>query len=121
MRITLSTNGALLDSDAKREAALFADAILFSIDGIDDAMMNLYQRGARFDRAYGNMRRLVEFRDARGRKSPLVEWKYVLFNWNDRADAIRSAVDLARKAGVDLISFWPTRYPINGIDRKSVV
>ena len=45
----------------------------------------------------------------------MIEWKYVLFNWNDRPHMIYSAIEMARQSGVDLISFWPTLSPLRGI------
>ncbi len=113
-RIVISTNGMVLNSDAKREAALSASHILFSIAGIDDAMLRKYEKYGSFQRAYANMKAMVEYRSARGLPTPLLEWKYLLFNWDDRRDFLLRAIDLAREAHVDLISFWPTNNPFYG-------
>ena len=115
LRIILSTNGALLDTDEKRRAALLTDHIYFSIDGTDDKTLNRYQVGARFERVYGNLRELVRFRDQARSGMPRIEWKYVLFNWNDRRAQVERAIDLGKAAGIDCVSFWPTRAPIRGI------
>lgn len=102
-----STNGVLLDSHEKREAALHFDLIYFSIDGPDQETLEKYQAGGNFQRAYDNLRQLVVFRHERGHKTPVIEWKYVLFRWNDHPEHIERAIALARDAGADLISFWP--------------
>lgn len=102
-----STSGLLLDSEKKREAALLVDHILFSIDGCSQEMVNKYQVGGNFSRSYGNMKRLVNVRNSRNAAVPVIVWKYVVFSWNDSADAIEKAIDLAREAGVDIISFEP--------------
>lgn len=115
LRIILSTNGALLDTDKKRQAALLTDHIYFSIDGTDDETLNKYQVGARFERVYTNLCELVRFRNLANSEVPRIEWKYVLFNWNDRQAQVERAIDLGRAAGVDCVSFWPTRTPIHGI------
>lgn len=115
MIIGITTNGILLDTDEKREAALLTDRVRFSIHGVDDTTMREYQRGAFFDRAYENMKRLVQYRARNGAVRPKIEWKYLLFNWNDRVEMIRRAVGLAREANVDTISFWPARTPLYGI------
>jgi uncharacterized Fe-S cluster-containing radical SAM superfamily protein len=115
LKIVISTNGGPLDSDRKRDAALMADHIFFSIDGPDTATLRKYQAGGSFETAYGNMKDLAMFRASRHSVRPVIEWKYVLFNWNDRRGMIRRAVELAREAGVDAISFWPTRRPRRGI------
>jgi pyruvate-formate lyase-activating enzyme len=105
--IWTSTSGLLLDSDKKREAALLTDHVLFSINGSSQAMVTRYQVGGNFSRSYGNMKRLVSMRNARNAALPVIVWKYVVFSWNDSADAVEKAIDLAREAGVDIISFMP--------------
>jgi hypothetical protein len=45
---------------------------------------------------------------------PILEWKYLLFNWNDRRWMIERAIEMAREAGMDAISFWPTNNPFYG-------
>ncbi len=112
MHILVSTNGLLLDSDEKREAALLADHILFSIDGIDTPMVRRYQRGGDFDRAYENLGRLVALRNRRGLRRPRIDWKYVVFRWNDRPAYVRRAIELARQAGADSIQFVFARNPV---------
>ena len=114
-RIVTSTNGVPLNTDAKREAALLFDNIVFSIDGMSDATLTPYQCGGNFQKAYDNMRELVEFRNARGSSRPVIEWKYILFNWNDRERFVRKALALAKAARIDSISFQPTFYPFYGI------
>ena len=56
LKIVISTNGGPLDSDRKRDAALMADHIFFSIDGPDTATLGKYQAGGSFETAYGNMK-----------------------------------------------------------------
>jgi len=113
-RIVVSTNGIILNSDAKREAALSASHIFFSIAGVNDAMLKKYEHSGSYEKAYANLKALVEYRNARGLAQPLLEWKYLLFNWNDRPETLAQAIELAKAAGVDTISFWPTHNPIYG-------
>jgi hypothetical protein len=114
-RIVISTNGIVLNSDEKREAALSASHLFFSIAGINEEMLKKYEKFGSFEKAYGNMKALVDYRNARGLSLPLIEWKYLLFNWNDRRPTIERAIQMAREAGVDAISFWPTGNPFFGI------
>jgi pyruvate-formate lyase-activating enzyme len=95
VHIATSTNGMLLDTDAKREAALLMDEVIFSIDGCDQKSLQKYQRGGDFERMLHNLRNLVVYRDARGLNVPQIEWKYLLFNWNDRPRQIAKAIWLA--------------------------
>ena len=113
--IITSTNGTLLHLKEKMEAALYFDHIYFSIDGATQESASRYQRGIDFKKVYSNMKALVEIRNSRNKKRPVVEWKYVLFRWNDSPKLISLAIQLAREAKVDIISFWPTISPLYGI------
>jgi len=101
----------LLNTDVKREAALYLSHILFSVHGINNAMCETYMKGGNFDKAYAAMRDMVAYRNARGRQQPILEWKYLLFNWNDHPKHIAQAIEMAKAIGVDIISFWPTNNP----------
>ena len=114
-RIVTSTNGMLLDTDAKREAALNFSHIFFSVHGIDDAMSEKYMHRGSFTKAYAAMKEMAAYRDARGLPEPILEWKYLLFNWNDHPKHIERATEMAREAKLDFISFWPTGNPFYGI------
>ena len=113
--ILVSTNGILLNTDAKREAALNLSQILFSVHGISDAMSEKYMKQGSFEKAFDAMKKMAAYRDARGLKSPVLEWKYLLFNWNDSPKTIARAIEMAKDAGVDIISFWPTNNPFYGM------
>jgi pyruvate-formate lyase-activating enzyme len=114
-RIVVSTNGMLLNTDAKREAALSLSQILFSVHGISDEMVRKYMIHGSFEKARAAMQAMVAYRNARGLREPVLEWKYLLFNWNDHPAAIRRAIELAKETGVDIISFWPTHNPFYGM------
>ena len=114
-RIVTSTNGILLNTDAKREAALNFSHIFFSVHGITDEMCEKYMHRGNFEKAYEAMQAMAEFRNARGLTQPILEWKYLLFNWNDHPRHIERAIEMARAAKLDFISFWPTNNPFYGI------
>lgn len=113
-RIVISTNGIILNTDVKRQAAMYASHILFSIAGVSDEMLKKYERLGSFEKAYANLKALVAYRNAKGLEKPYIEWKYLLFNWNDRRRWIDQAIEMARAAKVDFISFWPTQNPFYG-------
>ncbi len=117
-RIVISTNGIILRNDTQREAAMSASHIFFSIAGISDEMLKKYEKRGSFQKAYENMKALVDYRNARGLTQPILEWKYLLFNWNDRRATIRRAIEMAKEAGVDAISFWPTHNPFYGFSYR---
>ena len=111
----ISTNGVLGNADAKREAALNVRQILCSLHGISNEMLEKYMHRSKFDEAYKAMKEIVAYRDARGAKEPIIEWKYLLFNWNDHPDHIARAIEMAKEAKVDILSFWPTHNPFYGM------
>jgi MoaA/NifB/PqqE/SkfB family radical SAM enzyme len=114
-RIVTSTNGMLINTDAKREAALNFSHIFFSVHGISDKMSEKYMHRGNFTKAYAAMKEMAAYRDARGLTQPILEWKYLLFNWNDHPRYIERAIGMAREAKLDFISFWPTNNPFYGI------
>jgi hypothetical protein len=115
MRIVTSTNGVLLNTDAKREAALTFDHIFFSVHGITNEMSEKYMHRGNFEKAYDGMKQMVAYRNARGLTNPILEWKYLLFNWNDKPEYLTRAIEMAKEAKVDFISFWPTNNPFWGM------
>jgi pyruvate-formate lyase-activating enzyme len=118
LQIVVSTNGILLNSKEKMETALKLDLIYFSIDGISDALVQKYQKNGSFIKAYENMKKLVHLKTSLNLTKPVIEWKYVLFNWNDQPEMIQQAIELARNAGVNILSFWPAKRPVHGISWK---
>lgn len=116
--ITTSTNGLLLNSKEKKEAALLLDKIIFSIHGSTQDSLTRYQRGGDFKKAYSNMANLVKLRDSLKRKKPIIIWKYLLFRWNDNKRLILHAIKLAKKAKIDQIYFEKTLSPPFGISYK---
>ena len=111
IQIWLSTNGLLLDRGDKREAALLLNHVIVSLDGSCQDQVVRYQIGGDFARAYGNMADLVRLRNSRGLREPTIEWKYVVFAWNDDRESVERACVLAKDAGIDLISFMPGGAP----------
>ena len=114
-RIVTSSNGVLLNNDVKREAALTFSHIFFSVHGISNEMSEKYMHRGNFEKAYENMKQMAAYRDARGLTDPILEWKYLLFNWNDHPRHIERAIEMARAAKLDFISFWPTNNPFWGM------
>lgn len=113
--ICLSTNGVLVDTEVKRKAIKYIDLIEFSIDGTNNKMLRKYQKRGNFDLAYKNMTSLVEYRNRLDLKKTIIEWKYVLFNWNDKKEDVDVVVELAKKAKVDRLFFYPSTNPFWGI------
>lgn len=118
LSIHMSTNGTLLDTDKKREAAMMLSHIGVSIDGVGNEAVLKYQKRGNFEKAYKNMKDLVSYRNSKGLKKPTILWYYVLFNWNDKKEMILKAIEMARESGVDSIVFQPTKSPWYGISLR---
>ncbi len=105
--IYVSSNGLLINQPKKIEAALMLDYLFVSLDGATNESVNKYQVGGDFEVSYNNIKELVRTRNSRNQTKPVIDWKYVVFSWNDRESEIEKAVELAREAKVDILSFWP--------------
>ena len=75
------------------------DWLLFSIDGCDDESYRRYRVRGRFEVAFRNMARF--HRRALGTGVRVI-WQYVVFEWNDRDDQFRRAIDMAADLGITL-------------------
>jgi len=104
-RLIVSTNGTFLAGDNKLQAAMLFDEIFVSIDGSSQETLEIYQVRGDFQKSYQNMKELVSYRDARSLTKPIIEWKYVVFEWNDSEEEIKRAISMAKDAKVDRILF----------------
>jgi len=118
LQICTSTNGHFLQGEDKIRATLMMDLIYFSIDGASQETLEKYQKGGDFSRALCNMDLLVRARNRSGSRIPVIEWKYVVFSWNDSEQEIERAIKLAKESGVDAISFWQGGGPPPAISQK---
>ena len=116
--ISSSTNGILLDNEKKIEGVLMLDHLSFSMFGPNNRVYGIYHRGGNFDAAYANMTKLVQIRNQRHLRRPIIEWKYVMFWWNDRKVYIVEAIRLASAVGVDCLGLYPSKNPFWGISLR---
>jgi hypothetical protein len=107
-----STNGLLLTEEKIGrliEAGL--DEITFSVDGPDPKTYSRYRRGGDFEKVMRIMRDFVRRRDATAREVPFVNWRYILFRWNDSWRKMRKTRRLAFRVGVDRLTWEITDHP----------
>jgi MoaA/NifB/PqqE/SkfB family radical SAM enzyme len=115
----ISTNGLLLDEDKIRRLAVSgADEITFSVDGPDQKTYARYRRGGDFAKVFGIMRRLVAARAEAGAETPFINWRYIMFRWNDSRQMMAKTRRLAREIGVDRLTWEITDHPENAYSRK---
>lgn len=109
--IVTSTNGIPL-MKAERAARVVEsrlNQITFTISGMTQESYVRYHGGGRLDQALQGLRNVCEARQ--GGSTPRVEWRYLVFNWNDSRDEIDKAIALSREIGVDRFTLMVTHIP----------
>jgi hypothetical protein len=115
LKIVTTTNGILLDDEAKATRLVnesLVDWINFSIAGVDEETYHKYHQAGSAKRALNAMRRIVDEKRRLGAKSPVVRWRYLLFNWNDSDAQIKQAKVMAKQIGVDEFTFFLCSGPL---------
>src|SRR6476469_3734374 len=79
-----STNGlALSEEQARRLVRSGIDEVTFSIDGATPASYEQYRQRGKLDVAFRNLHAMVDEKRRTGRDLPYLNWRYILFKWND--------------------------------------
>jgi len=114
-----STNGlALTDAQARRLVHSGIDEVTFSVDGATaDSYVKYRQRG-RFDVAIATLRAMADEKRSAGRDLPFLNWRYILFNWNDSEAEMARARELAADIGVDRLCWELTDHPEDAYSRR---
>jgi MoaA/NifB/PqqE/SkfB family radical SAM enzyme len=116
-----STNGlALNEEKARRLVHSGIDEVTFSIDGASQETYARYRQRGKFETALGNLRVMAEEKSRSGRDVPQLNWRYILFTWNDHDDEMNRARALAADAGVDRLCWEITDHPEEAFSRRFV-
>jgi MoaA/NifB/PqqE/SkfB family radical SAM enzyme len=116
-----STNGlALTEEKARRLVHSGIDEVTFSIDGASQETYVQYRQRGKFDLAISNLRAMVDEKRRAGRDVPFLNWRYILFKWNDGDDEMARARQLAAEIGVDRLSWELTDHPESSYSRRFV-
>ena len=116
-----STNGlALSEAQARRLVHSGIDEVTFSIDGATPESYVKYRQRGRFAVAIANLRAMVEEKRAAGRDLPFLNWRYILFRWNDDDAEMTRARQLAAEIGVDRLCWELTDHPESAYSRRFV-
>jgi hypothetical protein len=114
-----STNGLMLDQEKiSRLVQAGLDEITFSVDGADQRTYARYRQGGNFDKLLKNMAATVREKKKLGREVPCINWRYILFNWNDSFWQMAKARRLAKKIGVDRLTWEITDHPAGAASKK---
>ena len=115
-----STNGlALTDAQARRLVHSGIDEVTFSIDGATPESYVKYRQRGRFDVAIAHAARRWRTKSgSAGRDLPFLNWRYILFNWNDSDAEMARARELAADIGVDRLCWELTDHPEDAYSRR---
>ena len=87
-----STNGLAFTEEKVRQLARSGiDEVTFSIDGSSQENYVKYRQRGNFDKAIANLRALLDERAKSGMDTPFVNWRYILFKWNDSDEEMSRA------------------------------
>ena len=116
-----STNGlALTDAQARRLVHSGIDEVTFSIDGASQESFVKYRQRGRFDVAVATLRAMADEKRRSGRDLPFLNWRYILFTWNDSDAEMARARELAADIGVDRLCWEITDHPEDAYSRRFV-
>jgi hypothetical protein len=114
-----STNGlAFSEAQARRLVHSGIDEITFSIDGATQASYEQYRRRGRLDVAFANLRAMADEKRSSGRDLPFLNWRYILFKWNDSDEEMNLARRLAEEFGIDRLAWEITDHPEDAFSRR---
>ena len=114
-----STNGlALNEESARRLARSGIDEVTFSIDGATQATYEQYRQRGKFDVAIANLRALADEKRRGGLDVPFLNWRYILFTWNDSDEEMTLARKTAAEIGVDRLCWELTDHPEDAFSRR---
>ena len=102
------------DLDSLLDSGL--EYLVVSLDGASSETYLKYRIRGDFERVVDNMAELIRRRNARGMKTPVIEWQYIVMKTNEHE--IPQAEAMAKKLGVDLIRFIPVGMPFEFKNRK---
>ncbi len=114
-----STNGLLLNKEKiARLVRSGIDEVTFSVDGADQRTYGRYRQGGDFSRVLANMAALVREKKNLGREVPFINWRCILFQWNDSFLQMARVRRLAKKIGVDRLTWEITDHPPTAASKK---
>jgi hypothetical protein len=116
-----STNGlALSEAQARRLVHSGIDEVTFSIDGATQESYVKYRQRGKFGVAIATLRAMADEKRKSGRDLPFLNWRYILFVWNDSDAEMREARRLAEEIGVDRLCWELTDHPEDAYSRRFV-
>ena len=114
-----STNGLALTEEKTRQLVRSGiDEVTFSIDGSSAEAYVRYRQRGNFDKALANLRAAIDEKRRLGLEVPFINWRYILFTWNDNDREMRRARRMAADMGVDRLCWEITDHPEDSFSRR---
>ncbi len=114
-----STNGLAFNEEKARQLAHTGiDEVTFSIDGASQETYARYRQRGKFDVAIANLRALIDEKAKSRLDVPFINWRYILFNWNDSDAEMERARRIADDLGVDRLCWEITDHPEDSFSRR---
>lgn len=114
-----STNGlALGEEQTRRLVRSGIDEVTFSIDGATPETYVRYRQRGNFAKAIANMTAAVDEKRRGGLALPFINWRYILFTWNDSDREMQRARQMAAEIGVDRLTWEITDHPEDSFSRR---
>jgi MoaA/NifB/PqqE/SkfB family radical SAM enzyme len=114
-----STNGLAFTEDAVRRLVRSGiDEVTFSIDGSSQEAYARYRQRGDLAKALRNLRAAVDEKRTLGADVPVINWRYILFTWNDSDREMERARSLAAEIGVDRLCWEITDHPEHAFSRR---
>jgi hypothetical protein len=114
-----STNGLAFAGDSVRRLVRSGiDEVTFSIDGATPATYARYRQRGSFERAIAALGAAADEKRAARRDVPFLNWRYILFRWNDSDQEMQLARRMAADLGVDRLCWEITDHPESAFSRR---
>jgi hypothetical protein len=114
-----STNGLAFSEEAVRRLVRSGiDEVTFSIDGATPESYARYRQRGNWEKATANLRAAVDEKRRLAADVPVINWRYILFTWNDSPQEMRRARQLAAGFGVDRLCWEITDHPESAYSRR---
>jgi hypothetical protein len=117
---TSTNGGALTEAQARRLVHSGIDEVTFSIDGARPESYVRYRQRGKFDVSIRNLRAMADEKRTSHRDLPFLNWRYILFKWNDSDEEMNEARQLAAEIGADRLCWEITDHPEHAFSRRFV-
>ena len=114
-----STNGLALTQDqARRLVHSGIDEVTFSLDGATSESYARYRQRGDLETALRNLAAMSDEKTRAGCDVPFINWRYILFSWNDSDEEMALARRRAEEVGVDRLTWEVTDHPESAFSRR---